>query len=96
MWLMDNMKLTREKAYKIAVGEFYQVRISEEIEQRIALEEGLAYDLTFEKTEIQSGLELETAVIEEARQKAELVVKAIANRRADANETVESMTRNSQ
>ncbi|KAJ3529409.1 hypothetical protein NM208_g9772 [Fusarium decemcellulare] len=59
MWLMENEKLSKRKAYDITRREFYRLRQEEEIEKRVALEEAKHVGAYFGKTRIDVGHILE-------------------------------------
>ncbi|KAF4472020.1 37S ribosomal S25 mitochondrial [Fusarium albosuccineum] len=59
MWLMENDKLSKRKAYDITRREFYRLRQEEEIEKRVALEEAKHVGAYFGKTRIDVGHILE-------------------------------------
>ncbi|CCG82640.1 37S ribosomal protein S25,mitochondrial [Taphrina deformans PYCC 5710] len=63
-------RLSRDKAYLQACSEFYAIRSHEAIETRIAMEEALAYGTKFDKSQVEVGLELESRVIADWREKA--------------------------
>ncbi|KAK1836134.1 37s ribosomal protein rsm25 [Podospora conica] len=64
MWLMNNMKLSKEEAYDQARKEFYLLRQRQEIEQRIAIEEARMVGAYFGKSLIRVGQELEDKAYE--------------------------------
>lgn len=51
--------MTTAKAYDQARKEFYDLRLQEEVEQRVAKEEALATGAYFGKSALQIGMELE-------------------------------------
>ncbi|KAK4166223.1 mitochondrial ribosomal protein S25-domain-containing protein [Cladorrhinum sp. PSN259] len=59
LWLMQNGKMSRRAAYDKARKEFYDLRQSEEIESRIAVEEARMVGAYFGKTDLQVGMEME-------------------------------------
>lgn len=59
LWLMENQRLSKEKAYDIARKEFYALRHREDIERRIAVEEASMVGGYFGKTYMQVGMQLE-------------------------------------
>lgn len=67
---MENKGLTRSEAYDIARKEFYDLRMEEDIERRIAQEEALAVGAQFGKTYLEVGIELEDKALAEWKVKA--------------------------
>jgi len=59
LWLMENTKMSKEKAYDKARREFYKLRHQEEIEARIAVEEARMVGAYFGKSLLQVGVEIE-------------------------------------
>ena len=59
MWLMREMQLSRENAYNQARQEFYDARLKEDVERRVAKEEAMASGAYFGKSTLQIGMELE-------------------------------------
>ena len=70
LWLMENEGVSRSEAYDKARKEFYDLRMQEDIERRIAAEEARATGAYFGKTYIEVGVELERKVLEEWKEKA--------------------------
>lgn len=62
---MPDPNMTPAKAYDQARKEFYEVRLQEDIERRVAKEEALATGAYFGKTTLQIGMELEDKMFEE-------------------------------
>ncbi|KAK3986636.1 mitochondrial ribosomal protein S25-domain-containing protein [Cladorrhinum sp. PSN332] len=60
LWLMQVGKMSRRAAYDKARKEFYDLRQSEEIENRIAIEEARMVGAYFGKTDLQVGMEMES------------------------------------
>ena len=59
-WLLDNNEsLTRAQAYDKARKEFYDLRLQEDIERRVAKEEALATGAYFGKSAIEIGMDIE-------------------------------------
>ena len=56
---MDVQRMTTEKAYDQARREFYEERLQEDVERRIAKEEAMATGAYFGKTMLEIGMELE-------------------------------------
>ncbi|KAM4060749.1 mitochondrial ribosomal protein [Hirsutella rhossiliensis] len=59
LWLMQNEKLSKRKAYDLVRWDFYRLRQAEEIESRIALEEARYVGAYFGKTKLEVGMMLE-------------------------------------
>ncbi|KAJ4261689.1 mitochondrial ribosomal small subunit component [Fusarium torreyae] len=59
MWLMENEKLSKRKAYDQTRREFYRLRQEEEIEKRVALEEAKHVGAYFGKSRIDVAQDLE-------------------------------------
>ncbi|KAL8945917.1 MAG: hypothetical protein Q9222_007612, partial [Ikaeria aurantiellina] len=57
--------MTSAKAYDIARKEFYDLRLQQDIERRVAKEEAMATGAYFGKSVLQVGMELEDKVFEE-------------------------------
>lgn len=62
---MPDPNMTSAKAYDQARKEFYEVRLQQDIERRIAKEEALATGAYFGKSTLQIGMELEDKIFEE-------------------------------
>jgi len=68
LWLRENdAEMTAEKAYDTARKEFYDLRLQEDIERRIAIEEARACGATFGKTYLELGVEMEEKYLEQWR-----------------------------
>ncbi|PWW78990.1 mitochondrial ribosomal protein [Tuber magnatum] len=68
LWLRENEPvMTAERAYDIARKEFYNLRLQEDIERRIAIEEARACGATFGKTYLEIGIEIEEKYLEQWR-----------------------------
>ena len=61
----------RDKAYDQARKEFYELRLREEIERRVAHEEALATGAYFGKSALEVGMELEDKEFERYKQSAQ-------------------------
>ncbi|KAF5024247.1 hypothetical protein F66182_3679 [Fusarium sp. NRRL 66182] len=59
MWLMENEKLSKRKAYDTTRREFYRLRQEEEIEKRVTLEEAKYVGAYFGKSRIDVAHDLE-------------------------------------
>ncbi|KAL8900028.1 MAG: hypothetical protein Q9207_005892 [Kuettlingeria erythrocarpa] len=62
---MPDPDMTHAKAYDQARKEFYEVRLQQDVERRVAKEEALATGAYFGKTTQQIGMELEDNIFEE-------------------------------
>ncbi|KAL7271202.1 mitochondrial ribosomal small subunit component [Rhizina undulata] len=69
-YLMTHESLPESDAYDRARKEFYDLRMAEDIERRVALEEALAVGAEFGKSYIDIGVEMEHKVLLEWREKA--------------------------
>lgn len=63
--------MTSTQAYDQARKEFYELRLQEEVEQRVAHEEALANGAYFGKSALQVGMELEDKEFERWKEWAE-------------------------
>jgi small subunit ribosomal protein S23 len=68
--LIENEGLSKEEAYNTARKEFYDLRMREDIERRVASEEALAVGAKFGKSYLEIGIELEGQALEEWKAKA--------------------------
>lgn len=60
MWILHNYpNITRAEAYDLARREFYQLRLREDIERRIAKEEAESTGAYFGKSTLEVGMQLE-------------------------------------
>jgi small subunit ribosomal protein S23 len=60
LWLLHNIpNMTKGEAYDQARREFYQLRMREDIERRVAREEAEAYGAYWGKSNLEVGMELE-------------------------------------
>ena len=65
MWLLHNRpNITKAEAYDQARHEFYERRLQEDVERRVAKEEALATGAYFGKSTLQVGMELEDRMFE--------------------------------
>ncbi|KAF3930967.1 hypothetical protein ABW19_dt0201001 [Dactylella cylindrospora] len=71
MWLMENRSLSQKDAYDVARREFYRLRMREDVQRRIAIEEAKSVGAYFGKTYIQVGLELEEQALSAWRLRAQ-------------------------
>ncbi|PYH77200.1 37S ribosomal protein S25, mitochondrial [Aspergillus uvarum CBS 121591] len=61
LWLLNNtVGMTKSAAYDIARREFYQLRLREDIERRVAAEEAEATGAVFGPTQLEVGMKLES------------------------------------
>jgi small subunit ribosomal protein S23 len=67
---MKNKHMPREQAYDLARREFYDLRMQEDIERRVATEEALAVGAQFGKSYMEIGLDLERKALEDWKNKA--------------------------
>lgn len=71
MWLMENTPdLTERAAYDLARKEFYDLRMQEDIERRVAAEEALMVGSRFGKSYLDLGIEMEERALESWRNSA--------------------------
>ncbi|KAF8469067.1 mitochondrial ribosomal protein S25 [Kalaharituber pfeilii] len=71
LWLLNsNPYLTTRQAYDIARKKFYQLRLQEDIERRIATEEALAVGAVFDKSYFDIVFEREGQVLQDWKTKA--------------------------
>lgn len=63
-------RLGKDQAYRLACEEFYKLRSYEAVERRIAVEEALAFNTQFNKSQTEIGLDLEDKVVAQWREKA--------------------------
>lgn len=78
LYLLNNVPdMTRSTAYDIARREFYQLRLREDIERRVAAEEAEATGATFGPSMLEVSMELENKEVERwkgwARTQAQLL-----------------------
>lgn len=59
LWLMENEKLGKRKAYDQVRKEFYRLRQEEEVERRVAVEEARHVGAYFGRTRLDVGMMLE-------------------------------------
>lgn len=62
---MPDPNMTPARAYDQARKEFYDLRLQQDIERRVAKEEAMATGAYFGKTTLQIGMELEDKIFEE-------------------------------
>jgi small subunit ribosomal protein S23 len=67
---MENEGKTKMEAYDIARKEFYDLRMQEDIERRVAAEEARAVGAKFGKSYIEIGIELEEKALQQWKEKA--------------------------
>lgn len=83
MWLLhNNPGITRAKAYDQARKEFYELRLQEDVERRVAKEEAQATGAYFGKTPLQIGMDLEDKVFENWKEWASKEVVLVEQKRA--------------
>ena len=61
--MIHNTGSSKEKAYNLARSEFYQARLKEDIQRRIAIEEAQSVGAVFGKSYMEIGTEIEGAVL---------------------------------
>ncbi|RDA94684.1 hypothetical protein CP533_2456 [Ophiocordyceps camponoti-saundersi (nom. inval.)] len=71
MWLMKNEEMSENEAYDKARYEFYDLRMAEEIEHRIAIEEARYVGAYFGKSRLEIGMMLEDEEYERWKKWAE-------------------------
>lgn len=89
---MPDPNMTPAKAYDQARKEFYEVRLQQDVERRVAKEEALATGAYFGKTTLQVGMELEDKIFEEWKAWAANEVIQQDQRRAAMYTGVDSQT----
>lgn len=87
LWLMENEKMSKRKAYDTVRREFYRLRQEEEIEKRIAIEEARYVGAYFGKTRLDIGMQLEDQEFENWKIWAG---KETASREARASSDIET------
>ncbi|UNI24657.1 mitochondrial ribosomal small subunit component [Purpureocillium takamizusanense] len=85
LWLMQNEKMSKRKAYDVVRREFYRLRQAEEIEKRVAIEEARHVGAYFGKSRLDVGMQLEDQEFENWKIWAG---KMTAEREAKANAEV--------
>jgi small subunit ribosomal protein S23 len=92
VWLMENEGKSKMEAYDIARKEFYDLRMQEDIERRVAAEEARAVGANFGKSYIELGIELEEKALQQWKEKAIQLLQLKRGRQAafsGASEEVE-------
>ncbi|OAQ88896.1 ribosomal protein S25, mitochondrial [Purpureocillium lilacinum] len=87
LWLMQNEKMSKRRAYDAARHEFYRLRQAEEIEKRVAIEEARHVGAYFGKSRLDVGMQLEDQEFENWKIWAG---KETANREARQNSEIET------
>lgn len=64
LWLMENEKMNKQRAYDVTRREFYRLRQEEEVEKRVALEEARHVGAYFGKSRLDVGMQLENREFE--------------------------------
>lgn len=85
-------KMTPARAYDQARKEFYEIRLQQDIERRVAREEAMATGAYFGKTTLQVGMELEDKIFEEWKAWASAEVIQQEQRRAAMYTGIDSET----
>ena len=66
MWLLNNVpNISKARAYDQARKEFYNIRLQEDVQRRVAKEEALATGAYFHRSTLDVGMELEDKQYEE-------------------------------
>ncbi|KAI5778236.1 mitochondrial ribosomal protein S25 [Geopyxis carbonaria] len=81
-WLMRNQQMSATEAYDVARKEFYDYRMREDVERRVAAEEALAVGATFGKSYVEIGVQLENEALQEWKRKAMEVLTLKRGRQA--------------
>ena len=83
LWLRHNVPgITAAEAYDIARKEFYDLRLQEDVERRVAKEEAMAIGAYFGPSALDIGLELETQEYERWRDWAQKEVELVKQKQA--------------
>ena len=83
LWLLqNNSSMTRPEAYDQARKEFYDLRLQQDVERRVAKEEALATGAQFGKSVNEIGMELEDLEFEKWKVWAAKEAEAINQKRA--------------
>jgi len=91
IWLMENIpKMSKAGAYDQARREFYEERLQEDVERRVAKEEALATGAYFGKSMLEVGMELESREYERWREWATQQVIEAKQRQASMYTSVDS------
>lgn len=73
LWLLNNIPdISKSAAYDTARREFYRLRLQEDIERRVVVEEAEATGATFGPTRLEIGMGLESKEYENWKQWAKL------------------------
>ena len=78
----NNPNITLAQAYDQARKEFYELRLQEDVERRVAEEEAQATGAYFGKSTLEIGMELEDKVFEEWREWASAEIAEKEQKRA--------------
>lgn len=70
LWLMEEGGYSEKDAYDLARKEFYDLRMREDIERRVAAEEALYVGAKFGKSYLEIGIEMEEKALEGWRRSA--------------------------
>jgi small subunit ribosomal protein S23 len=79
---MENGGKSKVEAYDAARKEFYDLRMQEDIERRVAVEEARAVGATFGKSYIDIGIELEEKALNQWKEKAIALLQLKRGRQA--------------
>lgn len=87
LWLLNNVPdMKKTTAYDIARREFYQLRLQEDIERRVAVEEAEATGAVFGPSKLEIGMDLENKEFERWKEWATMEVQ-VQNQRQVASST---------
>ena len=76
LWLLYNVpNISRAQAYDMARKEFYDLRLQEDVERRVAKEEAMSTGAYFGPSQLEIGMELENKEFERWKQWAEKQVE---------------------
>ena len=93
LWLLNNVPdMTKSRAYDIARREFYRLRLQEDIERRVAVEEAEATGAVFGPSRLEIGMELENQQFEAwkswAKTEAQIVDQASTSEDGSENQSL--------
>lgn len=91
LWLLNNTPdITKTEAYDIARREFYQLRLQEDIERRVAAEEAEATGAEFGPNMLSLGMELEDKEFERWKEWAQMEAQLLNQKAASFSGAPES------
>jgi len=92
LWLLNNTPdITKTEAYDIARREFYRLRLQEDIERRVAVEEAEATGAEFEPRMLDFGMELENQEFERWKEWAQMEAQLLNQKAASFSGAPESV-----